>query len=130
MTRAASWICRLLAAVILAQTLFFKFAASPESVAIFSALDVEPWGRIATGVLELITVVLLLVPATAFAGGLLGVGLMLGAIGAHLTRLGIEVAGDGGLLFGLALVTLVASVITVVLERRQLRRLLSWGDSV
>ena len=118
--RIASWSCQLIAAVILAQTLYFKFTGAPESRFIFSTLGVEPWGRYATGVGELIAVILLLNPATAAIGGLLAMGLMGGAIMSHLTRLGIEVQGDGGLLFGLAVTVLVTSALVVVLRRHQL----------
>lgn len=102
------WIARLVAAGILLQTLYFKFLGAEESVYIFSQLGVEPWGRYATGVLELVAAGLLLVPRTAKIGCVLGLGLMAGAIGSHLFVLGIEVRGDGGLLFALALVVTVA----------------------
>lgn len=115
-----SWTVRLIAAAILFQTLFFKFTAAPESVEIFSTLGVEPWGRIAAGIAELVAVVLLLIPATAAFGGVLAIAVMMGAIGSHLGPLGIEVAGDGGLLFGLALIVTAASAGTVVLHRHQL----------
>lgn len=98
------WAARLLAAVILLQTLFFKFTGAVESVYIFSAISMEPWGRIGVGVLELIASVLLLINATVWVGAGLALGLMLGAIGMHLTLLGIEVQGDGGYLFFLAIV--------------------------
>ena len=49
-----SWLLRILAALIMLQTLYFKFSASEESVYIFSALGMEPWGRIGTGIMELI----------------------------------------------------------------------------
>src|SRR4029453_6823492 len=104
LTKAAaitSWVAQITAAVILGQTLFFKFTGAPESKYIFSTLGIEPWGRIGTGVLELITVILLLNPKTPVLGALLAVGLMGGAIMSHLTRLGIEVQGDHGLLFKL-----------------------------
>lgn len=114
------WILRLVPAAILAQTLFFKFSAAPESVYIFSTLGAEPWGRIASGVAELIAALLLLVPPTAPFGALLACGVMAGAIGAHLTRLGIEVQGDGGTLFTLAVVVLVTSAITVWRHRGRL----------
>ncbi|WP_259014633.1 DoxX family protein [Emticicia fluvialis] len=110
---------RIIAAVILIQTLYFKFTAHPESVVLFSKLGAEPWGRIGTGVLELVTAVLLLLPATAFVGGLLAMGLMLGAIGAHLLVIGIESMGDGGQLFILAIVVLFCSVVIQVLHRQQ-----------
>jgi hypothetical protein len=115
-----SWIARLVAAFIMGQTLFFKFTGAEEARALFTTLGAEPWGRIGTGVLELIAVVLLLVPRTAALGGLFGVGLMLGAVGAHFTRLGIEVSGDGGTLFVMALVTLAASTTVTYLHRAQL----------
>jgi methionine-S-sulfoxide reductase len=115
-----TWTAQLLAAVILAQTLFFKFTGAPESVWIFSTLGVEPWGRWLAGTTELIAVVLLLIPRTAVYGAIVALGVMVGAIGAHLTRLGIEVQGDNGLLFGLALVVTAASLVVLVVRRHQL----------
>ncbi len=123
--RTMSWIAQILAAVIMGQTLFFKFAAAPEPVHIFTTLGVEPWGRLATAVFELIAVVLLMIPRAAVFGGLLGVGLMIGAIGSHLTRIGIVVLNDGGLLFGMALATLIASVTIVLIRRKQLTNAIS-----
>jgi hypothetical protein len=115
-----SWCCQLVAAGILAQTLFFKFTAAPESVFIFTRLGVEPWGRLASGGVELVAVGLLLVPRTAAPGALLALGVMTGAILAHLTRLGIAVQGDGGLLFALALVTWGCAAVVLWLRRAQL----------
>src|SRR5438552_9024325 len=99
----ASWALQIVVALILFQTLFFKFTAAEESVYIFTTLGAEPWGRIGSGVVELIAASLLLVPATAPVGAILAMGVMGGAIISHLTVLGIEVKGDGGLLFALAL---------------------------
>jgi putative oxidoreductase len=115
-----SWSCQLIAAVILGQTLFFKFTGAPESRYIFSTLGIEPWGRIGTGVAELIAVGLLLYPKTPAIGAVLAICLMAGAIMSHLTRLGIEVQGDHGLLFRLAVTVLFASVVVVILRRREL----------
>jgi hypothetical protein len=122
----ASWIGQLVAAVILGQTLFFKFTGAAESRYIFSTLGVEPWGRYGTGTLELLAVVLLLMPRTAGAGAVLGTGLMAGAIMAHLTRLGIVVQGDGGLLFGLALTTFAACATVAVLRRAEIPVIGGW----
>jgi len=116
----ASWACQLTAAAILAQTLFFKFTGAPESRYIFTTLGIEPWGRIGTGIAELVAVALLLYPRTSVLGAVLAVGLMGGAIMGHLTRLGIEVQGDHGLLFKLAITVLLASAIVVILRRREL----------
>lgn len=110
---------RLVAAIILAQTLFFKFSGAEESVWIFQQLGAEPWGRIGSGVAELVCAVLLLLPRTAWLGALGGLGVMGGAIVSHLFILGIEVKGDGGLLFGLALVVFVCCAVTLWLR---------WGD--
>jgi len=116
-----------LAAGILLQTLFFKFTGAEESVYIFSAVGrflhiagVEPWGRIGSGVVELIASVLVLVPYTASIGAIVAMGVMAGAIVSHLFILGIEVKGDGGLLFGLALTVFVASAIVLILRRSQI----------
>jgi len=103
------WSARLVAAFILLQTLFYKFTASPESVYIFSKVGMEPWGRILVGVLELVAGVLLIIPVTAWLGAALALGLMIGAIGMHLTLLGIEVMDDGGYLFILALTVAICS---------------------
>jgi len=119
--RALDWIVRIAAAGVLLQTLFFKFTGAAESVYIFTTLGAEPWGRIGSGVLELVASALLLWTGTAGIGGLLAAGLMIGAIVSHVTRLGIEVQGDGGLLFGLAWVVLLCSVVTVALHRAELR---------
>ena len=104
-----SVVLRLVAAIIMLQTLYFKFTAQPESVYIFSKVGIEPWGRIGTGVAELIASILLLVPATIIIGALMASGIMLGAIATHLFVLGIQVQGDGGQLFIYALVVLLAS---------------------
>ena len=118
--KRASWVAQIAVAVILAQTLFFKFTAAPESVYIFTKLGLEPWGRIGSGLAELVAVVLLLVSATAALGGVVALVVIVGAIASHLGPLGIEVLGDGGLLFALACVVFVASLVVVWLRRRQL----------
>lgn len=107
-------VLRLVAAVIMLQTLFFKFTASDESVYIFSTLGMEPWGRIGSGVAELIASVLILYPRTTAFGALLGVGVMSGALFFHLTKLGIEVKGDHGQLFIYALLVFVCCVILLL----------------
>ncbi|MEO8658172.1 MAG: DoxX family protein [Bryobacteraceae bacterium] len=118
----ASWVLRGAAAVILLQTLFFKFTGAPESVYIFSTLGAEPWGRIGSGVVELIAAVLLLIPGTAAFGALLSLGVISGAILSHLTKLGIALpaVGDHGELFTLAVVVFVCSAGALLLHRHEL----------
>ncbi len=118
-----TWVLRLAVAGLFLQTLFFKFTAAPESVYIFSKLGAEPYGRIATGVLELITAVLILLPRTVLKGALLGLGLISGAILSHLFVLGIEVQNDGGTLFILALIIFVCCSAIVYQYRNQLSNL-------
>lgn len=113
------WGARVVAAIIFLQTLFFKFSGSAESVYIFSTVGIEPWGRIGIGILELIASVLLLITSTAWMGALLGIGLMLGAIGLHLTLLGIEVQGDGGYLFVLAIVVTVCCAFVLWVDKEK-----------
>lgn len=116
---------RLIAAFILAQTLFFKFSGAAESIYIFKTLGAEPWGRIGSGVAELICVVLLLFPRTAWLGALGGLGVISGAILSHLFVLGIEVNGDGGLLFGMAIVVFVCCAAILWLHRTSIQTFLS-----
>lgn len=125
MKKVLSLLLRIVAAVILLQTLYFKFTGAPESVDLFTKLGVEPWGRIGTGVVELFTGILLLIPSTAFLGAFLGMGVMTGAIGSHLLVLGIESAGDGGTLFILAIVVFVACLFAAILNFDQGKALLS-----
>jgi len=121
-----SWGLQLLVAGILLQTLFFKFTGAAESVYIFSTLGVEPWGRILSGIVELVAAILLLVPATTTVGAVLALAVMAGAIGSHLTVLGIEIMGDGGLLFELALAVFVASAVILVLRRSEIPLVGMW----
>jgi uncharacterized membrane protein YphA (DoxX/SURF4 family) len=114
-----AWICRVVAAVILLQTLFFKFTAAPESVYIFSRVGLEPWGRIGSGIAELMAAILILIPPTTWLGAGLAIAVMVGAIFSHLTVLGIVVMGDGGLLFALALAVAACSAVLLVLQRRR-----------
>ena len=114
-----SWALRIVAALILLQTLYFKFTGHPESVELFTKLGVEPWGRIGTGVIELIASILLLIPATVFVGAFLGLGLMAGAIVSHLTVIGVESKGDGGQLFILAITVMVCCLVILVLHKQQ-----------
>jgi len=118
------WILRLAAAVIMLQTLFFKFTGSEESVYIFSTLGMEPWGRIGTGVLELIASILLLWPRTTAFGALLGIGLMGGALFFHVTKLGIEVKGDGGLLFIYGVIVFISCGVLLFVVQSQIKQVL------
>jgi uncharacterized membrane protein YphA (DoxX/SURF4 family) len=114
------WILRLVAAVIMLQTLYFKFSGATESIYIFSAIGMEPWGRIGTGIVELVASVLILFPRTTHLGAVLAMGLMAGAVWFHITKLGIEVMGDGGQLFVYALLVLLASSVLLIIYRDKL----------
>lgn len=118
------WIIKGIAAFIMLQTLFFKFSASEESVFIFSTLGIEPWGRIGTGVIELVASLLLIIPKTAFLGALISIGLMSGAIFSHLLFLGIEVKNDKGQLFLFALIVFFISIYIAFLNKSQFSNLL------
>lgn len=118
--RVASWVVRVIVAIILLQTLFFKFSGAPESVYIFETVGQEPWGRYGSGVAELIAAVLLFVPALVPVGAVMALGVISGAIFFHLTKLGIVVQDDGGLLFGLALVVWAGSAFVAWLHRKDL----------
>lgn len=120
----ASWILRGIAAAILLQTLYFKFTGARESVYIFSTLGLEPWGRIGSGVAELVASVLMLIPRTAVYGALLSLGVITGAIASHLTKLGIALPAvdDHGELFALAIVVFLCSAAVAVMHRGEFPR--------
>ena len=130
-----SWVLQVVVALILGQTLFFKFTGAEETKALFEVLGAEPMGRYASGVMELIAVVLLLIPRTSVFGAVLSLGVITGAIGAHLTKLGISIDPvalgnpaleplEGPSLFGFAVVVFVSSIVIVVLRHKQLLRVL------
>lgn len=108
------WACRIIAAAIMLHTLYFKFSGAEESVFIFNSVGMEPEGRFATGAAELLASVLILIPRTSFFGAILAFFIMIGAIAVHLLILGIEVRGDGGLLFTYALIVALASFYIIV----------------
>lgn len=118
-----TWALRLLAALIMLQTLYFKFTAHPQSVKLFTELGMEPWGRIGTGVLELIASILLLMPRTTVYGAGLGLGLMAGALYFHFTKLGIVFDGDA-VLFTYAVITFTCCLILLFIYRAQVFQLL------
>ena len=113
-------ILRIVIAVFLIQTLRFKFTAHEDSIYIFETIGLEPYGRIGIGILELIASILLLIPKTVWAGALLTLGLIGGAIMMHLTQLGIVVKNDGGLLFITAIATFILSAIVLYMYRKEI----------
>lgn len=119
------WIARILAAVIMLQTLYFKFTGAEESVYIFSTLGMEPYGRIGTGIGELIASVLILIPATSWAGAIMALGLMSGALFFHITKLGIEIMGDGGQLFYYGIAVFCAAAYLLFMDREKVQLLIT-----
>lgn len=111
---------RLAVSILLLQTLFFKFTAAPESVYIFETLNIEPYGRIGSGIAELIAAILILIPRTIWLGALLSLGIIAGAIFFHLTKLGIEIMEDGGTLFFLAVLVFILSAVILWDQRTKI----------
>jgi putative oxidoreductase len=117
------WLARIVAAIIMAQTLYFKFTGAEESVYIFTTVGMEPWGRIVVGIMELIASILILINATAWIGGGIAFGLMGGAIMMHLTILGISVKGDHGQLFFYAVIVALCSMWILYLNKDKIMSL-------
>lgn len=128
-TTTISWILRIIAAVILLQTLYFKFTGHPDSVELFNTVGLGDIGRIGTGVVELIAAILLLLPKTIWMGSILTLGVITGALMSHFCFLGIEYKGDGGTLFGLAVVVFLTTLITLWLHRKEIPFFDSWGKN-
>ncbi len=119
MKKIVPLLLRIIVAIILIQTLRFKFTAHPDSVYIFTQVGMEPYGRIGIGILELIAGVLLLIPRTIWIGAVITLGVIGGAIMMHLTILGVEIHGDGGVLFFTAVITFVLSAVILWLNRKE-----------
>lgn len=117
-TQYLLWAAKGVASVLMLQSLYFKFQAAPVSIYIFSTVGIEPWGRIGTGIIELIASALILIPRTSWIGAGIGLGVMAGAILAHLTVLGIEVQNDGSRLFFYA-IAIAAGCATILYITRQ-----------
>lgn len=111
---------RIIVAVILIQTLRFKFLGHEDSIYIFETVGLEPYGRIGIGIMELIAGILLLVRKTVWIGALLTIGIIGGAIMMHLTILGIDVKGDDGLLFTTAVVTFLLATVIALLYKKDI----------
>jgi uncharacterized membrane protein YphA (DoxX/SURF4 family) len=125
MKKFTYWVLKIIPAIIMLQTLYFKFTAHPQSVHLFTILGLEPYGRIGIGVAELIAVILLLIPTTTILGAIMGMGLMAGAIFSHITKLGIVFDGDA-LLFTYAVITFVCCTIIVYIHKHQIPGLLKF----
>ncbi len=130
MKKIMSTVAAIIAAIIMLQTLYFKFTAQPESVYIFSTLGLEPYGRIGSGIAELIASLLILVPKTRIYGAILGWGIISGAILSHLFVLGFEVQNDGGALFFLAIAVFVCCLLILFIEKNEVLALIKKGLSV
>lgn len=113
------WILRIVAAVILLQTLYFKFTAHPQSIKLFTQIGLEPYGRIGLGVVELITAMLLLIPRTSFIGAAIGIGIMSGAIYFHIATIGIYFDGDP-VLFIYACIVFICCAILLIIDWHRL----------
>lgn len=115
-------VLKVVAAFIMLQTLFFKFSGAQESIHLFTAIAGynEAIMRIGTGTLELIAAILFFVPKKTWLGALLTIGLMSGAILSHITILGIEFNNDGGALFMSAIVTLLAGIILLIQNKKEI----------
>ncbi len=120
------WILRIVAALIMLQTLFFKFTASAESVYIFTTLGIEPFGRIGSGIAELISSILLLINRTTLLGAIMGMGIMAGAIVSHILVLGLVVMDDGGQLFAYALITFICCALLTYINKEKIPALLKF----
>jgi uncharacterized membrane protein YphA (DoxX/SURF4 family) len=120
------WILRIVAALIMLQTLFFKFSASAESVYIFTTLGIEPFGRIGSGIAELIASILLLINRTTLLGAIMGMGIMTGAILSHCFVLGLVVMDDGGQLFAYALITFFCCALLTYINKEKIPALLKF----
>jgi len=98
--------------------LIFKFTGAQESVELFTKLGAESWGRIGTGIIELIASALILIPTTVWLGSLLAAGMMAGAIASHILVIGV-MRDDGGQLFLYAVVVFICALFSFWMSKSQ-----------
>lgn len=118
--RTVSWVCCIISAGIMLETLPFKFTGAAESVYIFSRMGTEPWMRWIQGIWELLAAICLLTPSFRWAGGILATGAMAAAVLSHLTWLGFSVLGDHGLLFSMAVTSFTCAFTILVMHRHSI----------
>jgi uncharacterized membrane protein YphA (DoxX/SURF4 family) len=116
-----SLLLRITVAIIYIQTLYFKFTAHPDSVYIFTKMGVEPFGRISLGVIELIISIGILIPKTKYAAIVMSIAIVLGALMSHIFILGIIVNGDNGLLFSLACLIFLLSILLFIYHYNEIK---------
>lgn len=105
-----------------AENIVFETLAQRSGITLF-----EPYIRYVTGLGELAVAVLLLLPRTRLVGSLLGLGLLVGAIGFHLSPwLGINVPTIGHGLFFTALAMAALMITNMALLRTSGAKLLFW----
>lgn len=107
------------AAMLLLMASIGKFSGDPGSVEVFVSLGMEPTGRYLIAAIELVAALLLMSPLAAL-GSVIVVGVMCGAIIAHVTQLGLVVNDDGGMLVGMLAAVLLCSVYVLVSRRKEL----------
>lgn len=101
-----------------AENIVFQIIAERSGISLF-----EPYVRIFTGVAELATAILLLIPRTRVLGSLSAVGILVGAIGFHLSPwLGINVPTIGHFLFIAAVSLLIGSLLNLALLRNGFKK--------
>ena len=104
---------RLIIVIIIGQTLPFKYAGHEESIWIFTQMGWEPWGRYLIAIIETVAIILLVSP-WYLIGSIITLSIISAANFLHFTRLGIDINGDGGLLFGLSIAVILNSLFIVV----------------
>ncbi|HHN78721.1 MAG TPA: hypothetical protein ENK11_08645 [Phycisphaerales bacterium] len=127
-----SWVLQIIAVAIFAMAAIPKLTGDEGSKALFEVLGAEPAGRYGVGVMEIVAIALLLIPRTVVFGSMLSILLMIGAIGAHATKLGFSIdpvalghpealkAAEGPAMFAMALAVLIANIIVLMIRRRQI----------
>ncbi|WP_425389463.1 DoxX family protein [Ekhidna sp.] len=124
---------RLIVAIILAQTLPFKFSGSEESVWIFEQIGWEPWGRYLIASIETVSTIFLLTNYYII-GAIISLSIISAANFLHFTKLGFIVNDDGGTLFILSIIVIFCSLWIVLywnmqrVERKTSNFEFQWED--
>ena len=104
-----------------------KFTGAAGAVTLFTDLHMEPGGRILIGVIEVISIALLLSPRLSAWGALLCLGVMTGAVLAHVTVVGF--GGPLAMLFVMAIISGCSLVVLLYRLRHQVPFINSMFDN-
>jgi len=115
-SKIISWVLQLCIIALFAPAAYSKLTSHEASIALFTELGMEPTGRYVIGFLEAVACALLLMPNTAVHGAILSLGIMIGAVIAHFSKIGFN-----DMFAYFAIILVICSSAIIYLRRKQIK---------